>query len=945
MGNKIVEKEKKRKKWKRLRGRIFFFTVTFMILFLWIFNNHCAEKGVPEWVRHALSCPLERAGISIEAEHVTFSFTKGLYFKNFKYSEVPSGIQLSAPVVYVEIFPLKLFKGISLPVYFVIKDGTATLPILPETGEEGKTDCLHFKKLNTEIRGIKGKLEVEQASAEISNVSVQMKGTVDNFLHIMLENIFSDYWEQDKSGEKWRKKKYPYGFMQMFPMEIRKKFVQSYHHFESLEMKDSAKCNIQFHIDMNDFEKCRIASDITLPEFRFKNLNVYETKEQISLNNGILELKEVALDLGKGSSLTASGTYYDKKSVFSGKIKGECYISDLIHFADPELAEVFRKHIVFENKKIAFEGFLEHFSISGNRYKGKLNLVLPKITVDGVVMKNVNLLVQADEKKFQGEIRGAEIDGGKISGTFTIYDSGEVVCEIRGKSSLFTFNEVLPQEAGTFLRKKISFSRQESPIEFSGTFRSDSRKMKQYSGSAKVKYPHVRFNGVEIRDIEAELEFTPERIHFSKIEAKGADSSKFSGSMLFDLKKNHIISKIVASGIPGNLAKMIDTVWQTDLLVPLAKDISSSDPNSIVETDVELFADYGKTPFFQIGGNVVMRKPTYCGVPFEYGAARFIADSNGKLIIPDLILKAKDGSLQLEAINVGNTDPRQKDDLHFKLQSTIRGNDLMKVFGPECDLELIRFPFPIKVTANGIMNYTDPKKTALKAVIHNGSCTFAGAKVTDIDCIMHIKNEEIIIRDADATFCKGSCKVDFKYNLDTEKGSFKQTLHGADLASVLKEFQLVKLLPPETGDGKLDFCSEGNFEYKDKGEDISIYGKGKLDLSGNLWNIPVVNDFLKYIVNAWPMLGKSPGITKISCDILFDDGIAKVGRINANGDIVSMDASGAFELNTGKYDITIQAKLLKSMLPLNAMSTILTPLTKMLDKNYKGTFTIPSGKQ
>lgn len=945
MEEKFIKKEKNRQKKRRISHKILFVVWISFLLFFWWFNHYCTVKGVPGWLLNCIATPLEKSGYQLKAEQVFFNFTDGIRINELNYYSRNSGIRLYAPELYIDIHPLRIFKGVSCPVEITVRNASATLPMIPEAGVEGKKDCLDIANINAEINGEKGCFSVEEASAKLGNISVRMNGSVNNLLHIIAENIMAEYWEKDKSGKKRKIRKYPYGIMQIFPIDIRKKFMLTYRQIEQIKIKAPIECDIKFNIDVNDFKNCEINSEIQLPEFQFNNLKVCGIKEQISLKNGVLRLNEVTFDFGNGASITAAGTYYDEKNMFSGKMKGDCQITDLMNFTNSTLSDDIRKHVVFSNQKVTFHGILEHFSVSGDRYKGKIDLTLPEITVNGIVMKNVKLHVRVDEKRLYGEILHAEINGCNVTGSLTLDESGEILCKMQGKAYLKTFQKAFPEEAQKFIEKKVTFLKPESPIDFSGKLRIDTRRKNRYSGQVSLKYSHICLNGIEIQDIEGEMEFSAEEIHFSKISAKTSDGSVSSGSLQFDLQKQHITAKIITSGIPVNLAKSFDTIWQTDSLMPLAKDISSTDPKGVAETDMVLFADYGEKPFYQICGNVVMRNPTYMGIPFQYGAARFITDSTDKVIIPELILKTKDNYMRLNSIYFLKEDKTGEETLYFDLDSTIKGNDLLTIFGEGYKPELVDFPFPVDVKAKGVINYTKVKKTTMKVDIKNGSCTFAGAKVTDIDTVVHFKDDIISFTNADMAFCKGVCKVDFNYDFETEKGSFKQTLEGADLFETIKEFKSSQILPKGTGNGKVNFDSKGTFEYKSDNT-LLINGKGELRLFGKeLWNIPILNDFLKYITGAWSILGDEPGITEISSDILFKGEKAVISDVRANGSIVSIDADGEFSWNTGMYDITVQGILLKSALPFNAASTVLKPISWMLKKNFKGKYTLSQQPQ
>ena len=915
------------------------------MLSLWWFHYHTSTKGVPRWLIQAVTKPLGDSGYRINVHHATFSFTEGLFIQGLDYSGVQSGIELKAPILYVDFYPLELFKGVSCPVSIVVREAEAKLPILPELEEEGRNDCLYITDLNAEIRGKRGEFEIKTVSANIDKISVQMQGTVNNLLHIILENITSEYWEQNKSGEEWRNRRYPYGFMQMFPIEVRKKFMLSYRSLEEMEMDEKIKCNVNFHIDVNDFKLCEIFSEVNLPEFRYKKFQVHGIREQISLKDGIFKLKEVTIDLGNGASLTAEGTYHEEGSIFSGNLSGDCNVSDLLVFIETEFSDGILKNIVFDNQMLSLDGTLEHFSMVNNKYKGRMYIDLPQIIINGVSLKNLRLNIVADEKKLNGEIERADIENGNIVGTFSLNDAGEFICELKGRANLQSFQAAFPDEVKKFIDKDVSFNRPEEPIEFSGKLRTDTRRKNQYTGQAYIKYPHISLNGIEIKDIETELEFSPERLLFSNISAKGKENATFTGSMQFDLQKQQITAKIIASGIPQNLARSFDTIWQTDSLSPLAKDISSQDSKGIAEADMDLFASYGQKPFYHISGNVVMRNLTYMGLPFQYGAARFITDSNDVLIIPDLILKAKEGSMQLESIYYLKEKNTGDEVLYFNLQSSLKGNTLLKIFADGYAPALVDFPFPLGVQAKGVINYTNQKNTSIRADVQNGSCTFFGAKITDIDTTLHLKNEEIFFNNAEMTFCEGNCKLDFKYNLNTGKGSFKQKLEGADLQLTVQEFNTKELLPPGTGNAQIDFQSRGTFEYKED-KPVLFYGKGQLQLNGaNLWTIPVLDGVMKTINSMWGAVQKGAGISSVSCDILFKGEKAVIENFKTDGNIVSLTADGDIHLTTGDYKINMKAKYLKSVLPFDLFSWVLTPVSQITGKEYKGKFNVPENKK
>ena len=200
----------------------------------------------------------------------------------------------------------------------------------------------------------------------------------------MIEEIFSEYWEEDKSGKKWKKREYPYGIMQIFPLEVRKKFILTCRNYERLMLPENPECDISFYLDLNDFKQCTVNATILMPEFQYEGITVRRIREEISLKDGIVSLNEAAIDIGDRSALTVTGIYDDNGSVFKGKIKGNCNISELLKLTGNSLPPELEKYIVFRNDTVLFEGNLDHFSVSGNQFDTTLKLTLPEIVVDGV---------------------------------------------------------------------------------------------------------------------------------------------------------------------------------------------------------------------------------------------------------------------------------------------------------------------------------------------------------------------------------------------------------------------------------------------------------------------------------------------------------------------------------------------------------------------------------
>ena len=125
-----------------------------------------------------------------------------------------------------------------------------------------------------------------------------------------------------------------------------------------------------------------------------------------------------------------------------------------------------------------------------------------------------------------------------------------------------------------------------------------------------------------------------------------------------------------------------------------------------------------------------------------------------------------------------------------------------------------------------------------------------------------------------------------------------------------------------------------------------INGSGDLLVKGDdLWNIPLFESMRKMVSEAWPMIGKGIGITQVSCKLVYKDDRALIRNFKSNGSFVSMDTFGEYSWESGEYDLTVRAELLKDALPFEIASTILKPISWILSKNYKGKYIPPENQK
>lgn len=99
----------------------------------------------------------------------------------------------------------------------------------------------------------------------------------------------------------------------------------------------------------------------------------------------------------------------------------------------------------------------------------------------------------------------------------------------------------------------------------------------------------------------------------------------------------------------------------------------------------------------------------------------------------------------------------------------------------------------------------------------------------------------------------------------------------------------------------------------------------------------MLGSFLRIIGQAWS-LDSFGSITKVSCDYKLIGDRLVFDQLKSDGGFVSLDASGYYRWADNHFDIRVRAELLKSALPFDVMSRLLTPVSWILDKRLKGDF-------
>lgn len=941
---------------RRLRWALVVFTA-FLLLFA--IADFCFEtRGLPESVIRRIEQSAEKYGYRLEMDSLRAGIWNGVVCTGVRLTGGTELPEFSAERVRIDFAPLLVFRGVLFPFALEIAQGYAAFPLFPESGMEGRYDRLVISNVNASLSGAPGEIRVSRAEGSLNGVRFSMHGTVDNLLHysgaMWINELCASLTGErnsEKTGDPPRSGNAapepalsPYvSFVRTIPLAVRRKVLYSLQRIHEKRFHEEPSCKLEFRINMTDFKQTSATASFRIPAFRYGGLRIESVEEEASLKDGIVSLDRVRIDLGNGFFIAASGTYDGGGNAATGQVKGVCRISDLILLLDDSLRQSIMENIRIDKETVSFEGTLENFSLSGHSCRGRLNVRFPHLNIHNLDFRDLSLNVIADGRSFSGSLLNAALkEGGSIRGTFLLSDE-QFRATLNGNAGAAELEKLLSPEISALLRENVILRTPASRtnIAFQGSLAFPLHKVRDLAGEFRVRLNDLQVKGIVLKSLESTVMFTTSTIRAEKMEAVLPDGSRVTGHLFCEPSARTLSASVVCSGSPGYMIEALGKSHK-EFVTSLTRNLQWPSAPNTVELSADLYADYGAEPFYFLSGSVVIRDFAYQKIPFRYGAARFIIDAENRLILPDVILETAEGKMSMSADYVPsrrNLSFEKPDGiLNFQLSSTIVGNDMIRSLYPGWGSEYIDFPYPMRVEANGVLNYADETKSRFHAVISNGSCRWQGIRIDDVDAALHYADNTVSFRGGEAHFSEGRLQMDYLYDFDTRKGNVSARLTSANLYSMLKSFNPDSAAPPE--EYRNATCSvdlDAALSYNRRGHLLLNGGGGMTVRGSNLWTVPILGSFLRIIGRVWS-LDSFGSITRISGDFKLENDHLSFRDLRSDGGLVSLNASGIYRWQNDSFDVRVRAELLRSTLPFDAMSRLLTPVSWILERRLQGNF-------
>lgn len=959
--------------WRLVRYPLLFLILLLLIL-LGLFlgtNLYIDHYGVPDPLIRMVSDRLATHGIFFQIKQICGGFQKGLRLSGVRiYGENPYEYPtLTADELQIIFQPAKLFKRTFIPFKFILKNGTLSLPAFPESGKEGAADVIPITQLNAIVEGNPGLLSVERFDGKIFDFTFRGSGTFDNLLHSVgvrgghfLSRFFSDGTLPEIPGDSRMVAKhgYYYAIVQMIPRKIRCEGMLLLEQLRTDTQPDSKTGHVEllFSVDMNDYRKTLLLSNLFIPAFHYGNLSVQSFTETIALDQGELTIDSFRFALDGDEYVSGNGKFNPEHDTISAELKGNCNPEKLLLFLNEKPRRLFQSKIAFpKQSQVRFEGSIERFSYRNSMLtQGKMVLSIPQVTINRIPLEDLQLDLTANDGVFTAEIRECRIGEMPLNGSFC-FDREKLVCNLNGAATPVQLGHYLSPPARDLINQYLHFRDPKELISFSGTVTTELETVAT-SGEMDLLVPAFQCNDLTVDSSGMHLIFSPESLRVEKLEAILDENTKITGRISCLPEKQILLAQLLSSGSPQKAIRMLDPDHRT-FLETLIQNIRWPSQGNLVELSTDIFLRLKPELSYLLSGSLVMTDFHYRNIPFKYGATRFIIDSNKILLLPSAMLESSDGSAVISVRYDASEDrsssarahfadlparePGVKQEelpvgkLDFSLKSTMSGNDVLHALYPEWNSTMLDFPKRIDVEAHGKIDYQIPEATYFDATVTNSFCLWNKIELRDVDATVSYHQKKLSFQRAEASISSGRLVANCDFDFSANQGHVSGELSDAALGKLLEQLHCKGLAGGggDTGSvsGKLN--SRVSFNQKQM---LEMQGNGSFDIRGaDLWSIPMFGWFFKYLGHAWSMEDFGC-ISNINCTFQLKEDQMILNKLKSDGGIVALSARGNYNFQRNEFDLRFRAELLRSILPFETIPTLLYPFSRALERRLIGKF-------
>lgn len=937
--DKIIKKAR-----RMTPGRWFMVLGLFLILGLF-FLDLCSEfMGPSKLLQSYFQNELLKAGIEFKAEKIKFSILKGVTLIK---AELREGKDETAPVLTADSIDVSFawseILALNLQMKkFSISNASLSVPIFPESGTEGLGDRLILENFSAVIIKTKNTVSIEKAEGMLHKIKLSFSGKIENILlrNLSIPQIKLPYTTTDKklvsanSPAPKRKRFSLISFIAGIPLEHREDLMKNLCKIDRRNFNENPELTMNLSLDAGDFKNCKADVFLKIPEFIYGKMNIKQITGKFFLKDRKIFLDSLKITLPLGQYCEIEGTGDLAGTAVKGTAKGKASIEEIMLFLDDKSRNTIRKHLDFKNSYINFDASLSNFSLNTGHYQGDLNVQLPELEVNGIALHDIDASIFVKDGEIKGKLKSSRLqESGTLAGNFN-FSNKLFSADFNGSAMPEALLPVLSEKPQKFIAKNIDFKNQPL-MDFNGTLEHNLSDIKAFSGKANIALPSMRVRGTYFRNINMRLDFSRDALKAKSVTAViGEDGTEIKGDFDFLLSENIFSASIFCKGNPCAAAVMLEDEHR-NFLNKFTGEIKWPAVNNKIEASLDLHYQWKNNPYYYLSGNIVLSDFSYRGIPFEYGATRFFIDSDNTIILPGIILENKDGEANINVAYRGHADKDKNKEglLQFSLKSTIKGEDLIRIFYSKWQNEYLSLPEAIPVTASGAIDFTHPEKTLFTAILDNAKCRWNKIPISNVDATIIYGNDALEIKKATADFCGGNLTFDYDFKFKEDSGNIELAFNGSDFRKLLTYYKIDYKNISETGilAGKL----KSSLGY-DKEKRLLMNGGGEIILTNaDLWSVPLFGTLINLMGNAWG-ISNFGNISELKAEFTLDGDHLQTTSAKTNGNIVALKSNGSYYWDKNLYDFTVRAELLSHILPFRIITLLFAPVTWIFEARIHG---------
>lgn len=939
-----------RAKARKITAGHWFMGIALLIILCMFFIDLCFEFWGPSNIlQNYFRNELMKSGIEFKAEKIKLSLFRGV--KLIK-AELREGTDETAPSLTADSIDVSFawseILALNLQMKkFSISNACLSIPIFPESGKEGIGDRVVLENFNASITKTKNTVMIEKAEGTLHRIKLHFSGKIEN---ILMRNLsIPQIKPQAASGKKavtvtHRKRFSLTSLISSIPVTNREDLMKNLYKIDRRNFNENPELSMTIALDAGNFKKCSAEVSLKIPEFTYGKMNIKQIIGKVSLKDSRIHLDTLRINLPDEQYCEIQGHGDLAGTKVTGTAKGKASIDEIMLFLDDKSKSTIKRHFDFKNSYINFEASLSNFSLSTGQYQGELNVQIPQVEVNSIPLQEIDASLYVKDGELKGKLNHSRLpDNGTLAGNFK-FSNRLFSIDFNGTAMPAALLPVLNEKAQKFIAKNIDFTNQ-PPMNFNGMIEHNISDKKNFSGNADISLPSMKIRGTSFTEIKMKLEFSRDFLKAKSVTASiGDEGTEIKGDFDFLMNENVFSASIFCKGNPCAAAVLLENEHR-GFLQKFTGEIKWPTDKKKIEASLDLHYQWKNNPYYYLSGNIVLSDFSYRNIPFEYGATRFFIDSDNTIILPGIILENQDGEANITVACKGNgstvkdknkpSDTQKNKDglMQFSLKSTIKGEDLIRIFYSKWQNEYLSLPQPIAVNAKGFIDSANPENTRFTAVLDNAKCKWNKTPISNIDATIIYENEALAIKNATADFCTGIMKFDYDFNFRENSGNIELDFNGADFKKLLTYYGIDYKNISEKGNlaGKLKSTIGYDAEKK-----LLMNGNGEILLTNaDLWSVPFFGNFLNLMGNTWG-INKFGNVSELKAEFILDGNRLKTKSVKTNGNIVALDGRGTYYWDANSYDFYVRSELLRHLLPFKVFSYIFSPVTWMMEARIHG---------